>query len=110
MSSSSRNKECTLTCRSFFCSKKLLRIVRKNGEKTFLCAMDDDSECFGYMCSHAECRERKMNDSGLCFKPMKAQQQSHPQKSKRNQYSEFDYVSPNDLDDKLRKKLSKNYK
>lgn len=106
MSSNSRNRECTLTCRSFFCSKKMLRIVKKNEQKTFFCAMDDDSECLGYMCNYAECRERKMGDSGLCLKPMKTQ----PQKPKRDQYSKYDYVNQKDLDDKLRKKLSKNYK
>lgn len=62
------------------------------------------------MCRYAECRERKMGDSGLCLKPMKTQHRSQPQKLKRDQYSEYDYIAPKDLDDKLRKKLSKNYK
>ena len=72
--------------------------------------MDDDSECLGYMCIHAECRERKMGDSGLCLKPMKTQHRSQPQKPKRDQYSGYDYDTPQDLDDKFRKKLSRNYK
>lgn len=72
--------------------------------------MDDDSECLGYMCTHAECRERKMGDSGLCLKPMKTQHKKSTTKTKRDQYSEYDYVAPKDLDDKIRKKLSKNYK
>lgn len=110
MSSSSIDRECTLTCRSFFCSNKMLRIVKKNGQKNFFCAMDDDSECLRYMCRYAECRERKMGDSGLCLKPMKTQHRNHLQKPKQNQYSKYDYVAPKDLDDKLRKKLSKNYK
>ena len=110
MSSSSNNRECTLTCRSFFCSKQMLKIVKKGNAKTFLCKMDDDTECFGYMCNYAECKERKMNDSGLCLRPMKTQQQNQLQKQKKVQLPDFDYVSPNDLDDKLRKKLAKNFK
>jgi len=51
-----------------------------------------------------------MGDSGLCLKPMKTQHRSHTQKPKQNQYSKYDYVAPKDLDDKLRKKLSKNFK
>jgi len=110
MSSSSRNRECTLSCRSFFCSKKMLKIVDKNGVKSFLCKMDDDAECFGYMCNYAECRERKMNDSGLCLRPVKIQPQVQHQKLAKEQLSKFDYITPQDLDDKLRKKLAKNYK
>ncbi|MCE7747168.1 MAG: hypothetical protein GPJ51_02150 [Candidatus Heimdallarchaeota archaeon] len=85
----------------------MLRIVKKNGQKTFFCAMDDDSECLGYMCNYAECRERKMGDSGLYLKPMKTQHRSQPQKPKRDQYSEYDYVAPKDLDDKIRKNYLK---
>jgi hypothetical protein len=110
MSSSSKDRECSLTCRSFFCSKKHLKIVNKGGNKMFLCKMDDDNECFGYMCNYAECRERKMSDSGLCLRPMKTQQKVQQQKPKRDQYSKYDYVTPRDLDDKLRKKLSKDLK
>lgn len=109
MSSNSRNQECTLTCRSFLCSKKMLRIVTKGNIKNFFCKMDEDTECFGYMCNYAECRERKMNDSGLCLRPVKIQPQNIPLKQKQDLLSQFDYVNPNDLDDKIRKKLSKNF-
>ena len=108
MTASSIDRECKLTCRSFYCSKKMLRIVQKNGEKKFLCQMDD-GECLGYMCNYAECRERKMSDNGMCLRPIKPPQKSKPTPQKKDQYSQYDYITPNELDDKLRKKLSKKY-
>ncbi len=107
MTPSATNRECQLTCRSFFCSKKMLRIVTNNGQKVFICTMDD-GECLGYMCNFAECRDRKMSDSGKCLKPQQTQQ-SKSQPQKRVPYAEYDYMTPNELDDKLRKKIAKKF-
>lgn len=108
MTASSSDRECKLTCRSFYCSKQMLKIVKNNNKKTFLCLMDE-GECLGYMCNYAECRERKMSDSGQCLLPFKPPQKTKPQPEKRNKYSEYDYLTPNELDDKLRKKLAKKF-
>ena len=69
----------------------------------------DDGECLGYMCNYAECRERKMSDSGMCLRPAKPQQKPKIPQEKRNQYSQYDYLTPNELDDKLRKKIAKKF-
>ena len=109
MTASSTDRECKLTCRSFYCSKKMLRINKApNGKKTFLCDMDD-GECLGYMCNYAECRERKMSDSGQCLRPMKPPQKAKPPQNKKDLYSQYDYMTPNELDDKLRKKIAKKF-
>ena len=107
MTASKIDRECKLTCRSFYCSKKMLRVIKNNGKKSFLCQMDD-GECLGYMCNYAECRERKMTDKGMCLRPLKPQQKGTPPQDKKVQRSEYDdYMTPNQLDDKLRKKISK---
>lgn len=106
MTASSNDRECKLTCRSFYCSKKMLQIVMNNNRKVFKCMMDD-GECLGYMCNYAECRERKMSDAGQCLKPMAPAQKTKPPVEKKTQYSKYDYMTPNELDDKLRKKINK---
>ncbi|MCG3216902.1 MAG: hypothetical protein KAS63_09285 [Candidatus Heimdallarchaeota archaeon] len=110
MTIDSDDRMCKLTCRSFFCSKKMLRIVKKGNEKTLLCAVDN-SECLSYMCVDAECRERKLGDTGTCLRPRKAPQQHQRQRRPQQaQYSKYEYVTPKDLDDKVRKKLTRKYK
>ncbi|MHA1954313.1 MAG: hypothetical protein ACW96U_10245 [Candidatus Heimdallarchaeaceae archaeon] len=108
MTTKSEDRMCKLTCRSFFCSKRMLQVVNKNGEKTFFCKMDD-IECLEYMCNYADCRERKLNDVGNCLKPVKTQQQSQVKRPKLPSY-QSNYMTPNDLDDKFRKKISRKYK
>ena len=108
MTTKSDERMCKLTCRSFSCSKRMLRIVNKNGKKSFFCKMDD-SECLGYMCNYAECRERKLNDAGNCLRPVKTQQRPQTKSSKQFSY-QADYMTPNDLDEKFRKKLSRKLK
>ncbi len=106
MTASSNDQECKLTCKSFFCSKRMLRIVNNNGKKSFNCTMDD-VECLGSMCIYAECRERKMGDNGQCLRPIKSLQKANPKFKNKVQYNQYDYMTPNQLDDKLRKKLTK---
>ena len=108
MITKSEDRMCKLTCRSFLCSKRMLKIVNNNGKKSFLCKMDD-VECLGYMCSYAECRERKLNDTGNCLRPVKTQQQSKMKGSKQPAY-QSNYMTPSDLDEKFRKKLTRKYK
>lgn len=110
MTSKSDERMCKLTCKSFFCSKRMLRINNKNGKKTFLCTMDN-IECLGYMCNYAECRERKMTDSGQCLRPVISAQKPHPKKQTTVMYSKYDdYMTPDDLDEKIKKKLSRSLK
>ncbi len=108
MTTKSDERMCKLTCRSFYCSKRMLRIVNKNGKKSFFCKMDD-SECLSYMCNYAECRERKLNDAGNCLRPVKTQPKPHVKKTQQFSY-QADYMTPNDLDEKFRKKLSRKLK
>jgi len=108
MTANTTDRECKLTCRSFYCSKRMLKIVNKNGKKVFLCQMDS-GECLGYMCNYAECRERKMSDTGQCLRPVKPQQKEIPTQQKKVQYSDYDYMTPNELDAKLRKKIAKKF-
>ncbi|MHA2358313.1 MAG: hypothetical protein ACXABK_06060 [Candidatus Heimdallarchaeaceae archaeon] len=84
----------------------MLKIVRENENKSFFCKMDD-AECLGYMCNYAECRERKLSDTGMCLRPRKVQQTQTARKRAQNLYSKYDYMSPNDLDIKFQKKLSR---
>jgi hypothetical protein len=86
----------------------MLRIVNKNGKKSFFCKMDD-AECLGYMCNYAECRERKLNDAGNCLRPIKTQQKPQVKRPIVAKY-QADYMTPNDLDEKFRKKLTRKYK
>ncbi len=69
----------------------------------------DDGECLGYMCNYAECRERKLNDTGMCLRPIKVQQKAL-NKQVAAQLSQFEYMSTNELDDKFKKKLSRKFK
>jgi len=69
----------------------------------------DDGECLGYMCNYAECRERKLSDTGMCLRPIKVEQKV-PNKQIAAQLSHFEYMSTNDLDDKFKKKLSRKFK
>ena len=110
MSTNSDDNMCKLTCRSFYCSKKMLRIQKSGDKKQFICGMDQ-SECLGFMCNYAECRERKLSDSGECLRPRKpAQPQQQAKKKPINPYDDYNYITPNDLDDKFRKKLTKKLK
>ena len=109
MTTKSEDRMCKLTCRSFVCSKRMLQIVRNNGKKSFICKMDD-SECLGYMCNYAECRERKLNDAGNCLKPVKVQQKAQQTRRSTPIQYKYDYMTPNDLDEKFRKKLSRKRK
>jgi len=85
----------------------MLKIVRENEKKSFFCKIDD-SECLAYMCNYAECRERKLNDTGMCMRPRKLPQSAQTaRKRPSDQYLKYDYMTPNDLDVKLRKKLSR---
>ncbi|NPD87795.1 MAG: hypothetical protein HGN29_03680 [Asgard group archaeon] len=108
MTTKSKDHMCQLTCQAFVCSKRMLQIVNKNGKKSFFCKLDD-AECLGYMCNYAECRERKLNDSGNCLRPIKTQQQSQVKQVKLIPY-QLDYMTPNDLDEKFRKKISRKLK
>jgi hypothetical protein len=85
----------------------MLQIEKNNGKKSFFCKMDD-IECLGYMCNYAVCRERKLNDAGNCLRPIKTQKPV--QQVKFDTKYQNDYMTPNDLDEKFRKKLSRKLK
>ena len=87
----------------------MLRIQKSGNRKTFICGMDQ-SECLGYMCNYAECRERKLSDIGECLRPKKPVQTTQGKKKVTNPYADYNYMTPNDLDDKFRKKLTKKFK
>lgn len=108
MTTSSDDKMCKLTCKSFSCSKRMLRIERDNGDKAFLCGLDD-SECLGYMCNYAMCKERKLSDSGECLKPLKPIQTQQNKKPK-GQFPSYIFMTPDDVDEKFRKKLNRKMK
>ena len=108
MTNISEDKMCKLTCKSFSCSKRMLRIKRDNGNKSFICGLDD-SECFGYMCSYADCRERKLGDLGECLRPIKPVQRPRS-KNPKGQFPSYVNPTRNNLDDKFRKKLNRKSK
>ena len=108
MTTRSEERMCKLTCKSFSCSKRMLRIKQKNGIKSFICGLDD-SECLGYMCMHAECRERKLSDSGECLRPVKPIQRPQSKKPK-GQFPSYVYTTRTDVDEKFRKKLNRKSK
>ncbi len=106
MTINTNDRMCKLTCRSFSCSKRHFRIKKdSNGKKSFFCSIDN-IECLGYMCNYAECRERKLNDRGDCLRPLKKPQQAQGKQKIQVKY-QTDYLTPYDLDDKFRKKLTK---
>ncbi|MHA1686030.1 MAG: hypothetical protein ACTSYD_06415 [Candidatus Heimdallarchaeaceae archaeon] len=106
MSNDVGSPECKVTCRYFRCSKRALKIVRKNGKKTFICTMDND-ECMGYACNYAECAIRKLADDGRCLKPSEKKTVPVKVKRPRDRYAKYDYMTANDLDDRLVKKLNR---
>jgi len=105
MTTRSNRRECSVSCRSFKCSRKALLIKRIKGQKQFICKLDG-GECIGYMCNFAECAERKLADDGTCLKVFKPKI-APKNKPKRTIYDKYDYMTTNDLDDKLLKKLNK---
>ncbi len=108
MTTSSDDRMCKLTCKSFSCSKRMLRIKRDNNNKSFICGLDN-SECLSYMCSYAECREGKLSDSGKCLRPIKPVQRSRPKKPK-GQFPSYIYPTRTNIDEKFRKKLDRKSK
>ncbi len=105
MMTRSEDRMCKLTCKSFSCSKRMLRIKQKNGNKSFICGLDD-SECLGYMCMYATCREGKLSDSGKCRRPVKHVQRPQSKKPK-GQFPSYVYPTRTDVDEKFRKKLDR---
>ncbi len=105
MTTSSEERMCKLTCKSFSCGKRMLRIKQISGKKSFVCGLDN-SECLGYMCSYAECRERKLSDSGECLRPVKHVQRPQSKKPK-GQFPSYVYPSHDNVDQKFRKKLNR---
>jgi len=70
----------------------------------------DNSECIGHMCNYAECRERKLNDHGNCLRPIKKPSQNQQGRQQKSVRYQDNYMTPYDLDDKFRKKLTKKFK
>ncbi|MCK4896267.1 MAG: hypothetical protein KAS47_05620 [Candidatus Heimdallarchaeota archaeon] len=108
MTTSSDDRMCKLTCKSFSCGKRMLRVKRNSGSKSFICGLDD-SECLGYMCSYAECRERKLRDSGECLRPVKPVQRTQSKKPK-GQFPSYVNPTHTNVDEKFRKKLDRKSK
>ncbi|MBY9001269.1 MAG: hypothetical protein KGD64_10165 [Candidatus Heimdallarchaeota archaeon] len=109
MTASSDDRMCKLTCKSFSCGKRMLRIKQINGNKTFICTLDD-VECLGHMCSYADCAERKLSDSGVCLRPLNPVQQPQTKRKLKGQFPSYINLTHNDLDDKFRKKLNRKIK
>ena len=105
MTTEGNKRECTVSCRSFRCSRKALLIKRKNGQKQYICKLDG-GECIGYMCNFAACAERKLADDGTCLKVIKSNIKTRT-KQKHSIYDKYEYMTANDLDDKLLKKLNR---
>ena len=108
MKTSSDDRMCKLTCKSFSCGKRMLRIKQNKGNKSFICGLDD-SECLGYMCSYAECKERKLSDSGKCLRPVKTVQRPQSKKPK-GQFPSYVYPTRTNVDEKFRKKINRKSK
>lgn len=104
--SDARVPECKITCKFFRCSKRALRIVKENDRKKILCTIDNDT-CLGYMCNYAECSIRKLADDGRCLKPAEKKPVVVKSKQSKSRYSKYDYMTTNDLDDRLVKKLNR---
>jgi len=108
MTTSSDDRMCKFTCKYFSCGKRMLRIKRDNGNKSFICGLDN-SECLSYMCSYAVCREGKLSDSGKCLRPIKPVQRPQHNKPK-GQFPSYIYPTRTDIDEKFRKKLNRKLK
>ncbi|MHA1202799.1 MAG: hypothetical protein ACTSQ4_09785 [Candidatus Heimdallarchaeaceae archaeon] len=108
MTIKSEARMCKLTCKSFSCSKRMLRIEQNKGNKSFICRLDG-SECLGYMCSYANCRERKLGDSGECLRPVKTEQRPLS-KNPKGQFPSYVYRTNTNIDQKFRKKLNRRSK
>jgi len=107
MKINSNRMDCTLTCRSFMCSKRMLKVIRDRESKSFICRMDD-YECLGYSCSYAECRDRLLSDDGRCLKPVQKEQKRL--KVKNLTFEQHNGVSQQNLDDRIQKKISRKLK
>ena len=107
MKVNSNRKECLITCRSFMCSKRMLKIIRDGESKSLICKLDD-FECLGYSCSYAECRDRLLSDDGKCLKPVQ-KKQKRP-KVKNLTFRQHDNQFQQNLDDRLQKKISRKLK
>lgn len=103
----SNRKECILTCRSFMCSKRMLKIIRDGESKSFICRLDE-YECLGYSCSYAECRDRLLSDDGRCLKPVQ-KEQKRP-KARNLTFEQHTNKLRQNLDDRLQKKISRKLK
>ena len=107
MKVNSNRKDCILTCRSFMCSKRTLKIVRDGESKSFICSLDE-YECLGDSCSYAACRDRLLSDDGRCLKPVQ-KEQKRP-KAKRLTFEQQNNRFQQNLDDRLQKKISRKLK
>ncbi len=103
----SDRKDCILTCRSFMCSKRMLKIKRDGESKSFICRLDG-YECLGYSCSYAECRDRLLSDDGRCLKPVQKDQKHL--RVKNLAFEQHNNKFQQNLDDRIQKKISRKLK
>ncbi len=109
MKSTSNNPECTTTCLSFRCSKRMLKIIKKGSEKQYYCTMDD-FDCIGSMCRYATCNEKKLSDNGKCLKQTPAVLKAKQTKAPSVSPYEYSENTNTNLNDRLQKKLHRKVK
>ncbi len=92
--------DCTPLCKSFRCDRKpsALKIRRRGGRKVIWCTWVDD-ECDGPWCQFGVCRELKMTADGKCKKTVA------PPRPQPVAIPEDDYIDPDELPERVAKKL-----
>lgn len=93
--------DCTPLCKSFRCDKRpsALRIRRRGGRKVIWCTEFDD-ECDGPWCQYGVCRELKMTADGKCKKTA-----APPRPQPVVPILKDDFIDPDDIPERLAKKL-----
>ncbi|MFX0084746.1 MAG: hypothetical protein ACFFAU_03655 [Candidatus Hodarchaeota archaeon] len=98
---------CDTSCKSFRCSERMLRIIRKTDQKRILCRMVEGDECVGYKCKFAFCSYRPPSldlTTGVC-----AQKKKKNQGFSRKQPKAANEDDPLKYREKLNKKMKKNF-
>ncbi|MFX0171295.1 MAG: hypothetical protein ACFE9L_05195 [Candidatus Hodarchaeota archaeon] len=112
-----QNKEpdllCEIRCRSFRCSERYLKVIRKQSskgtQKQFLCKMVEGDECIGYKCKYTICTYRPPAldvTTGICALKKK----KIAPKQVRKEYARKSGDDPLEYRKLLDKKMRKNFK
>ncbi|MHA2305594.1 MAG: hypothetical protein ACXACU_09390 [Candidatus Hodarchaeales archaeon] len=99
---------CDTYCRSFRCSERMIKIVKRPNQKKILCRMVEGDECVGYKCKFVFCSYHPPSldlSTGVCaLKKKKTQQRTKKAPKYKNSQD------PSKYRHMLNKKMRKNFK